>query len=61
MENIEVNEIISTNSSNNEYTTQQTFDKLLEIQDLLKKESALKELCKQIYNIFNYHLIIYSP
>ena len=44
MENMQLDEIISSNSSNNEYT-QQTFDILLEIQDLLKKESALKELC----------------
>ena len=45
MENSEMNIITSYNSSNNE-CAQQTFNKLLEIQDLLKKESALKELCK---------------
>lgn len=27
------------------------FDKLVEIQDLIKKEASLKEMCK--YNLFN--------
>ncbi len=32
-------------------TADSTFDRLRELQDLLKKESALKELCKKkIYN-----------
>ena len=31
--------------------TDKTFNRLKELQDLLKKESALKELCKQKKNI----------
>ena len=30
--------------------TDKTFNRLKELQDLLKKESALKELCKKILN-----------
>lgn len=32
--------------NNNENQTESTFDRLRELQVLLKKESALKELCK---------------
>ena len=33
--------------NNNENQTESTFDRLRELQILLKKESALKELCKK--------------
>ena len=34
--------------------TDKTFNRLKELQDLLKKESALKELCKQKNKILQY-------
>ena len=34
-----------------ETPNKKTFEKLRELQLLLKKESAMKELCKQKYNI----------
>ena len=34
-----------------ETPNEKTFEKLRELQLLLKKESAMKELCKQKYNI----------
>ena len=33
--------------------TDKTFNRLKELQDLLKKESALKELCKQKKKFYN--------
>jgi hypothetical protein len=33
--------------------TDKTFNRLKELQDLLKKESALKELCKQKTQFYN--------
>lgn len=33
--------------------TDKTFNRLKELQDLLKKESALKELCKQKTKFYN--------
>ena len=36
--------------NNNENQTESTFDRLRELQVLLKKESALKELCKKKNN-----------
>ena len=36
-------------SSNHEETNKSTFDRLRDLQILLKKESAMKELCKILY------------
>ena len=33
------------------------FDKLIEIQDLIKKEASLKEMCNLIYIIYYSHKI----
>jgi hypothetical protein len=33
------------------------FDKLVEIQDLIKKEASLKEMCNLIYIIYYSHKI----
>jgi hypothetical protein len=41
----------NTLSNNNNEKSSSTFNHLLEIQNLVKKESALKELCKK--DIFN--------
>ena len=32
------------------------FDKLHELQTLIKKEACLKQLCKFLYNIYNNYL-----
>ena len=42
------------NNSSNENLPKPTFERLHELQVLLKKESALKELCKQ-----NLYIILY--
>ena len=59
-ENLEVNNFIkdekniNTLLSNNNGKSSTTFDHLLEIQNLVKKESALKELCKkELFNLKN--------
>ena len=44
----------------NERDNDKTFNRLRQLQDLLKKESALKELCKKYYNN-NKFKKIYSP
>ena len=49
------NDIINPN---NDYKDR-TFNKLRQLQKLVKKESALKELCKQLIKN-NYILLIYS-
>ena len=41
-------EILIQNKESNDYST---FEQLRDLQLLLKKESAMKELCKQKYNI----------
>jgi len=46
-----------TPTQNNNFQTQiNTFQKMKDLQTLIKKESALKELCKKIffYNYFSY-------
>jgi hypothetical protein len=39
------------NSNNETPQSDKTFNRLKELQDLLKKESALKELCKKIIKL----------
>ena len=40
---------------------EKSFERLLNLQTLLKKESSLKELCKYIlFNIFNFVIYFYS-
>jgi hypothetical protein len=55
-ENFETNITIKDEQktiNNNEKSTS-TFNHLLEIQNLVKKESALKELCKkELFNLIN--------
>ena len=48
-------DILQTQVGNQIKQEDETFNKLKKIQNLLKKESALKNLCKSnnIYNIFN--------
>ena len=44
----------NTLSNNNNEKSSSTFNHLLEIQNLVKKESALKELCKkELFNLKN--------
>ena len=38
---------VATNQENNDRDNDKTFNRLKQLQDLLKKESALKELCKK--------------
>ena len=47
---IQNNNIILTKNSKED----ETFNRLLEIQLLIKKESGLKALCKYFYNFLNY-------
>ena len=49
----------STIDGNNLEQKEKTFSKLQRIQNLLKKESALKKLCKYIL-INKFHFFIYS-
>jgi hypothetical protein len=45
---------LNTLLNNNNGKSSTTFDHLLEIQNLVKKESALKELCKkELFNLKN--------
>ena len=48
-----------TLDGNNLEKKEKTFTKLQRIQNLLKKESALKKLCKYIF-IINLYFVIYS-
>ena len=50
------NDIINPNNDNINYKDR-TFNKLRQLQKLIKRESALKELCKQLIKI-NYILLI---
>ncbi len=43
----EIVEIVNENESINEENKETTLDKIKNIQKLIKKESALKEICKQ--------------
>ena len=43
--------LIQTNTIDNNQQTDKTFNRLKELQLLLKKESALKELCKKIIKL----------
>ena len=43
----EIFEIVNENESINEENKETTLDKIKNIQKLIKKESALKEICKQ--------------
>ena len=45
---MDLNQIISIKGNQKE---DKTFNRLKELQDLLKKESALKELCKKIIKL----------
>ena len=49
----------STSDGVNLEQKEKTFSKLQRIQNLLKKESALKKLCKYIF-IINLYFVIYS-
>ena len=51
-----MNEIIEIIDENEKENKESSFDKLIKIQKLIKKESALKEICKQIYNNIKYIL-----
>ena len=44
------NDIINPNNENLDYKDR-TFNKIRQLQKLIKKESALKELCKQLIKI----------
>ena len=58
LQNFNSNDIINLNNDNLNYKNR-SFNKLRQLQKLIKKESALKELCKQLIKI-NYILLIYS-
>ena len=47
-DNLETPDIENTEANNNQ--NDKTFNRLRDLQSLLKKESALKELCKKIPN-----------
>ena len=49
---LNINEIIIEHNINNEKNKNYAFSRLHKLQLLLKKESALKELCKMIYFYF---------
>ena len=48
-DNLETPDIENTEANNNQ--NDKTFNRLRDLQTLLKKESALKELCKKKYKI----------
>jgi hypothetical protein len=50
-----INNIEAENNRNDK-----TFNKLREIQSLIKKESALRELCKKIIFLYNDFLLLLS-
>jgi hypothetical protein len=50
-----INNIEAENNKNDK-----TFNKLREIQSLIKKESALRELCKKIIFLYNDFLLLLS-